>query len=405
MPRFTYCARDDHGSSVRGVLDASSELECIAELASRDLSPIKIEARDRGARRERRRSTSVPSGQIMLFTRQLAAVHRAGIPLVEGLRLVEGNLENPELRRIIERVACDVEDGASLADAFSQHPAVFKPFYVSAVHAGQAAGNLQRVLEDLEEFLSEQIALRKDLAQALRYPAIVVASIVLAIVATFGFVIPKLAPMFERFDGRLPLPTKALLALESVVSSHTLVLLAGLSLTSIAFGMFARTPRGKRQLDAWKLRLPIVGTMIRYHFVARFAGLLAMLSHGGGALVRSLEITAEAMSNRTVQDATRDMRESILGGASISDAMAQHPVFPEMMVHLVRVGETSGRLEDFLVFLSDHYREECRYQTKHLVQWVEPALTLVLGIVVLFLAFAIFLPYWNMIQAFRGGGG
>lgn len=339
----------------------------------------------------------------MLFTRQLAAVYRAGIPLVDGLRLVEGNIEDPQLRRVIERVARAVEDGASLADAFSQHPTVFKAFYVNAVHAGQAAGNLQRILEDLEEFLSEQIALRKDLMHALRYPAIVVASIVLAIVATFGFVIPKLAPMFARFDGRLPLPTKVLLGLETLVSSHALVLLAGTAAASAAFVMYARTPGGKSRVDAWKLRLPIVGTMVRYHCVARFAGLLAMLSQGGGALVRSLEITSEAMGNRSVERATREMRDSIIGGASISDAMAMHTVFPEMMVHLVRVGETSGRLEDFLVFLSDHYREETRYQTKHLVQWIEPALTLVLGIVVLFLAFAIFLPYWNMIQAFRGG--
>ena len=406
MPEFAYKARDTSGSSIGGTLQAPSQIDCLEMLQRKGLSPTRVTEVDETKAKKsagEARDVSLKTADLVMFTRQLGAVYNAGIPLVEGLKLVENNLENPELRAIIGAIWRDVEGGESLADAMRQFPRAFRPFFVSAIQAGQASGGLQQVLQQLQELLEEQHALRKEIMKSLRYPATVVIAIGIAMVVIFAFVVPSLSGLFDRLGDNLPGPTRGLLFVQGLFQQNVLELVVVLVLGSIGGTYWWRSGSGQAAWDAVRFKVPGFGKLFWYHAMSRFASTLAMLNSGGGALIRNLEITAEAMNSKALEAEVMGVRNDILEGSSLSESMAQREMFPEMMVHLLRVGETSGRLDDFLEFLGDHYDEECRYQSRNIVHWVEPILTVGLGGAILYLAFAIFLPYWNMIQAFKGG--
>jgi len=411
MPQYRYKARSHDGVAVAGTMDAASEAECVGKLASRGLFATVVRTKECGqaAPKGRARRAGSPGAvrttDLIVFTRQLGAVYKAGIPLVEGLRLVEQNLQNAELRRATGLIRHDVQEGESLGDAFARHSKIFENLYVTAICAGQASGNLQRVFEDLESFLTERQALRKELVKSVRYPLTVLATMVLGLGVIFGFVVPRLMPLLRKFDEGLPVPTRILLVLHDTTRDHGAWILSLLAVAVVGSTLFFRSPAGRRAWERVRLRLPGVGPLIRFHLLSRFCATLAMLNAGGGTLVRNLEATARSLNSRRFASDVLSVRDEVIEGTSLSDALGARPMFPDMLIHLVRIGETSGRLDDFLEFLGEHYEEECRHQSRALIHWVEPTLTAVLGGAILFLALAIFLPYWNMLDAFRGSSG
>jgi len=450
---YSYRARDPRGTLVAGSLEATSDAACLEVLARRELVPVRIaasestsararcrDARDvgdvgdvrdfrdvgdlrdigdvdvhrrskTGRRRGGRERAGRPSAgavrdrDLVFLTKQLAGVQDAGLPLVEGLRLVESSFEGTALGPVVGSVARDVEGGTELAEAFAAHPAAFPPVFLDAIRAGQESGSLATVLTELQEHLEERVSIRRELVGALRYPATVLATLVLGVGVVFAVVLPRLAPLHARLGDDLPSATRGLLAARSLVVEHGAGAGIALGLAAVGAMAAARTARGRALLDRERFRIPGVGRIARDAALSRFAAAMATLGASGGSMVRNLDVAAGAMASRFAEDQVRAARERIVDGSSLSDALGRQPFFPPSFVRIVRVGERSGRLDDWLRFLARHHRDESRHRARDAVAAVEPFLTLVAGALILYLALAVFLPYWNMIRAFRGEGG
>lgn len=406
---FTYKARDEKGSMVTGTMDADSQRAVSSHLDSMGLFPISV-AEKKGmtllsiesflARLER-----VKSDDIIFFTRQLRTVIKAGVPLISGLRALEEQTNNRKLKRTIKRVWQDLDRGKSFSDALSAHEDVFSDLYVSMVKAGEVGGVLDEVLEKLAQLLEFQMKTREMLKSALRYPTMVVGAIVIAFFVLVSFVIPKFALLFKGSTMALPLPTRILLWINEMVQAYGIYILGAVVGLSIAIFIYMRTEQGRLAKDQLTLKLPFMGKIILKICMSRFAYVQENLIRAGVPIVTALEIVSRTVGNLVIARKVTEISQKIEKGKGISKPMKDSGIFPPLVLHLISTGEDTGSLDEMLREVSIHYDSEVSYSLARLSSWIEPILILVLGSMILFIALAVFLPWWGMMDALKRGGG
>ncbi|MBP1733412.1 MAG: type secretion system protein [Deltaproteobacteria bacterium] len=409
MRTFTYKARDEKGSMVTGTMDADSQRAVSSHLDSMGLFPISV-AEKKGmtllsiesflARLER-----VKSDDIIFFTRQLRTVIKAGVPLISGLRALEEQTNNRKLKRTIKRVWQDLDRGKSFSDALSAHEDVFSDLYVSMVKAGEVGGVLDEVLEKLAQLLEFQMKTREMLKSALRYPTMVVGAIVIAFFVLVSFVIPKFALLFKGSTMALPLPTRILLWINEMVQAYGIYILGAVVGLSIAIFIYMRTEQGRLAKDQLTLKLPFMGKIILKICMSRFAYVQENLIRAGVPIVTALEIVSRTVGNLVIARKVTEISQKIEKGKGISKPMKDSGIFPPLVLHLISTGEDTGSLDEMLREVSIHYDSEVSYSLARLSSWIEPILILVLGSMILFIALAVFLPWWGMMDALKRGGG
>jgi type II secretory pathway component PulF len=407
MATFAYRARDERGLLVTGSMDAATRRDVFVQLDNMGLFPVSATelkkttfAIDEFLLRFQR----VKHDDLIFFTRQLQTVIRSGIPMVSGLRALEEQTNNERLKAAIKTVAQDIDHGQNFADALSKHKGIFSELYVSMVRAGETGGSLEEVLEKLSGVLEFQMKTKDMLKSAMRYPMFVVSTLAIAFVVLVNVVVPKFAPIFKSAKVALPLPTQILLIINDIFQKYTTVAVVTAFLLAISFFFYKRTSGGAYTIDRLKLKVPLIGQIVVKICMSRFAFTLENLVRAGIPIIKTLDIVSRAVGNEYIAKKVQEIAVSIEKGKGISKPLRDAKIFPPLVIHLVATGEETGSLEEMLREVSIHYDREVTYSVSRLSAWIEPILTVGLAGMVLFLALAIFMPWWDMMRAMRGGG-
>src|SRR6266404_9008616 len=398
MPMFEYTARSQTGQIQKGQMDVASKDDVSAYLRKNRLilvsvreAPKQIKFSLGGAR--------VKTRDIVIFTRQFATMINAGLPLVQSLNILAAQTENKTLAEVTRAVVYDVESGNTLADAFSKHPKAFSALYVNMVAAGEAGGILDTILLRLATFLEKNDALVRKVKGAMIYPAVIMSVAAIAVVVLLIFVIPVFAGMFASAGQALPLPTRIVIGASGFLRSYWWILGA----TIIGGGYFLKkyyaSSNGKLVIDRAMLHFPVLGDVLRKSAVSRFTRTLGTLISSGVSILEGLEITAKTAGNRVVQDAIMQSRSSIAGGDTIASPLQKSKVFPPMVISMIAVGEQTGGLDEMLSKIADFYDEEVDVAVSALLSVMEPAMIVILGVIVGGMVIAMYLPIYDMMSA------
>ncbi|MCS7280758.1 MAG: type II secretion system F family protein [Desulfobacterota bacterium] len=407
MPRFFYRARDEKGSLIVGSMEADTKVLVYSQLDSMGLIPVSVveERSFLDLKEVLVRFQKVKDDDLIFFTRQLQTVIRSGIPLISGLRGLEEQTANLKLKRAIRQISQDIDRGMSLSDAISKHKDIFSELYISMVRAGEVGGVLDDVLERLAGILEFQMKTKEMLKSAMRYPLMVSLGIAVAFFVLVTFVIPRFAALFQGFKMELPLPTRMMLLINSLVQTYGPLIFPLLVLLGIVLYFYSRTPTGRLLFDRLKLKIPIIGPILLKICMSRFAYMFENMIRAGVPIMRTFEVVSKTVGNEFIAQKITEISTKIEKGRGISKPLKESGIFPTLVVHLVQTGEETGALEEMLKEVSTHYDREVTYSISRLSAWIEPIMTATLSIMILFLALAVLMPWWNMIQAVRMTGG
>ncbi len=411
MSRFVWRGRDPRGELAQGILEADHADAVAEQLIAIGVTPVFIEARQDASVGgtapaslwQALRTASVNGEDLLVFSRQMYTLQKAGVPILRALAGLQASTPKPALVSLIADLRHSLDQGRELAAAMARHPAVFDGFYVAMVRVGEMTGRLTEIFERLAEHIEFELDVRARVKQALRYPTMVAVAIGLALVVVNLFVIPTFANVFASFKAELPLLTKLLLCFSAwMVAWWPLLAAAGIG---GLWGLKAwlATPEGRYRRDRAKLKLPIAGPIVLKATLARFARSFAMASKSGVPIARAMTVVAQTVDNAWVGARIERMRDGIERGESLSRCAAASGVFTPVVLQMIAVGEETGELDTLLVEVAQMYERETDYAIKGLSSSIEPLLLAVIGVFVLLLALGIFMPLWNLGQAVRGG--
>ncbi len=394
MPHFSYVAKLADGRRVSGALEAASSESVLEALRQQGLVVVDIKK----AKGPSLRSGRVRLDDLAIFSRQMATLVDAGIPIVGGLEAVAEQLENKTLRDAVVRIRQAVEGGTNLTAAIAKQSHIFSPLFVSMVKAGEASGHLAEVLSRLATYLEKSAALQRKIRSACVYPAIVVLMALIITSVLILKVIPAFKEIFRTLGAALPLPTQILLAVSDFARNSFFPILLCLAAGGFLFRKFIQTPKGRLWFDRTLLRLGIIGPIVRKVAIAKFSRTLSTLIKSGVQILAALEIVADTAGNRVVAEAILQVRTSIREGENIAGPLAASGVFPPMVVRMIAVGEQTGRLDDMLTKVADFYEEQVDAAVSGLTSAIEPVIIAVLGVIVGSIVLSIFLPIFKITQ-------
>jgi type II secretory pathway component PulF len=399
MALYVYQAFSREGKKVKGQLDAPSQGSARELLQRKGLLPISILPAAQAAKKEsffqRLFSGSVPLKEKILFTKQLAVLLKAGIPLLPALELLQDQFEG-KLHRILVTLKDGLKEGQSLADGMQQYPHVFENIYVQLVRAGEASGQLDVILVRLTQFLERRDEINKKISSAIRSPMIQMVVIGIVVIGLMVGVVPKLASTFASQGAALPLPTQILMTLSNFLIDHTMLLILMFIGIGLAFSYWKSTPSGAFIVDKLKLRLPIIKLFTRTGAIVQFCSTLGMLLEGGVNLSQALDIVCSIVDNRVLKNALEEAREKIIKEGKIAEYLKQTGIFPPMATYLIRTGEESGTLDSMLLNVGKTYEDELSELADTLTTLLNPIITIVMALVVGFIVIAIALPIMKM---------
>jgi len=334
----------------------------------------------------------VSSKVLSQFTSQLSTLVNAGLPLVRCLRILEGQLAAGPFKDVVLAVADDVEGGATLSEALAKYPQVFDRLYVNMVRAGEAGGVLGTILERLAEFSRKRETIRAQIKSALTYPALVLCFAGAILLFVMLFVVPKFESIFASFNTEMPAPTRILLGLSRVLLNYWYLLIAVPFVLVIIWRLLLRSESFAWRVDAWKLRMPVSGDLVRKTIVARFSRTLGTLLQSGVPILESLAIVKASIPNRVLEDAVADVHDSIREGETIARPLGESGVFDDLVVNMIDVGEETGQLDAMLLRVADNFEVEVDTAVTTLFKVIEPAILLIMAVLVGFIVVSLFLP-------------
>jgi type IV pilus assembly protein PilC len=399
MPLYEYTARNtSNGQIQKGQLDVASKDEVSAYLRKNRLLLVNV----REAPKQIKLSLGsgrVKTRDVVIFTRQFATMINAGLPLVQSLNILAQQTENKTLREVTKAVVYDVESGNTLADAFSKHPKAFSALYVNMVAAGEAGGILDTILLRLSTFLEKNDALVRKVKGAMVYPGVIITVALGAIAILLIFVIPTFQNMFASANLELPLPTRVVIGMSNFLIGYWWAMLAAIGAVIFAFRQYYASSGGRKHIDGLILKAPVLGDVVRKSAVSRFTRTLGTLVSSGVSILEGLEITAKTAGNAVIHDAVMESRQSIAGGETIAAPLEKSQVFPPMVISMIAVGEQTGGLDEMLSKIADFYDEEVDVAVSALLSLMEPAMIVVLGVIVGGMVIAMYLPIFDMMNA------
>lgn len=394
MPVYEWIGKTPTGETVRGELEAPDERIVKVRLSRQKITPIKIKPKGKGLLSLKKRKVSAK--EVVIFTRQLSAMLEAGLSLVQALDSLANQQKNPYFKEVIFKIKQMVEEGTPFAEALKHYPKIFDRFYYYMVSAGEASGNLDLSLKRLAGYIEKALALKSKVKKAMIYPSIilVVTAIVLSIIMIF--VVPTFEQMFSEMGHSLPLPTQVVVELSRLTKKYFPFFLGGIVGALILIKKYYQTDKGRAQIDALLLRLPLFGELFRKVAVARFSRTLGTLISSGVSLIEALNIAAKTAGNVVVEQAINQVRQSVQEGQSIAEPLSKTGIFPYMVIQMVSVGEATGGLEGMLEKVADFFEEEVDNVVDSLAQMIEPIMIVFLGGVIGGIIVSLYLPIFQM---------
>jgi general secretion pathway protein F len=410
MPQFHYQAATPQGKLIEGVMEAGEERMVASRLQDQGYVPLRITvpgqipAKTGTARRQLSLSAlpalprrgRVKQRDLQILTRELATLISAGLPLDRALSVVSNLADKAELKQAVGQILRSVQQGKSLTEALAEFPKIFPPLYVNMVKAGEVGGFLDTALQRLAEYLERAQEVQDEIKSALAYPVILVLVGGLSIVFMFTFVLPKFTALFKDMGEALPTSTSMLLAISNGLRSYWWVLVLVAVGSWLGFRQYVATPQGRFTWDRWRLRVAVFGDLVRKREVAHFARTLGTLVKSGVPLLQALEVVEEVAGNQVIRQALKEVRVGVREGQGIGGPLSRSGVFPTLALQMVSVGEETGRLDDMLMRVSEYYEKETHNQLRQLVSLLEPALIVVMGLIIGFIVVAMLLGIFSM---------
>ncbi|HHE55097.1 MAG TPA: type II secretion system F family protein [Caldithrix abyssi] len=397
MPNFKYKAYNADGKLVESTILASTEDDVVRQLDELNMIPVSIEKVESKTGKKKIK-ISVKDDAVLMFTKQLATMLRAGIPMLLALQTVRDQTKDENFKQVIDTIRKDIEQGSKFSDALSQFPKIFSGIYINAIRVGEISGTLEDALQYMHQYMEKDIKMRSDVKKAFRYPMFVVIGLIGAFFVFVTTVIPNFIPIFEGTGHALPLPTRILLGIYSLLTQYgVFTFLFLVAVTGVAIYYFKK-PKGRYWLDENLLKLPVLGTFLQKVIIARFSRLFYTMNRTGVNITETLEIIQKSIGNMFYAKVIEKLYDSILKGESLAEGMRKTGQFPELLIDMVLIGEKSGSLDDMLLSVSNFYEEEVSEMVENMSSLIEPIITVVLGGMVLLLALALFLPMWEMMN-------
>jgi MSHA biogenesis protein MshG len=403
MPAFAYRGRDARGGLVTGKLEGADSGAVADQLLSIGVTPVEItpagalEAGIEGPAWWRRLTAPpITDVDVMLFSRQMHALLKAGVPIMRALGGLQQSSANRTLAEVIGDLRTSLDAGRELSAAMRSHPRIFSPFFVSVMRIGETTGGLDEAFMRMFEYMEFDKEIRDRIKAAVRYPLIVLVVIAVAIAVVNFFVIPAFAKIFEAQKVPLPLLTQLLVGTSNFFLAYWPALLIGLVAAFFGAQVYVGTQQGRYWWDRHKLRLPVVGTIIQRATLARFARGMALAIRAGVPIVQAMSVVAEVVANSYMALRIRHMRDGVERGESVLRTASASAIFTPVVLEMIAVGEETGELDDLMGEVADMYEREVDYEIKNLAANIEPILTIALGVMVLILALGVLLPIWNL---------
>jgi type IV pilus assembly protein PilC len=401
---YTYQVRDRQGRMIGGTLEADSQGAVATRLRQMGYAPISIEAaRNAGLKME----LKLPGGgrakpkDLAVFSRQFATMINCGLSLLRALTILAEQTENKRLAQTVGEVRSEVEKGTALSTALAQHPKVFNRLYVAMIRSGEIGGFLDQVLLRVAETLEREVALRGKIKSAMTYPVVVFAMVLMIVTAMLVFIVPMFKSLYASLGGTLPLPTRILIGVSTVVKQGFPFVIVGIVLVTFGFRRWLATPSGRYRMDAFKLRAPVFGTLFHKTALSRFSRTLATLLRSGVPILQALEIVSDTVNNGVMSKAVRDVQDAVREGESLAVPLAKHSVFPAMVVQMLAVGEETGALDTMLSKVADFYDQEVEATVQALTSLIEPIMIAIMGGAVGSMVIALYMPMFNIINLIK----
>jgi type IV pilus assembly protein PilC len=397
MSTYVFKAIDLAGGKARGEVEAESKQAVSDQLKQRGLIVLDIADKHSSKNIELSFMKSVKPTELAIFARQLSTMISSGMSILRALYVLEEQTESKYLKETIVAVRKDVEAGLSLSDSMARHPKVFNPLFVAMTQAGETGGVLEDSLQRVADQLQKDAALRRQVKSAMIYPALVATFAIGVMMALVAFLVPVFEGVFKEFGGELPKLTQVSVLMSKIVTHYWWAMFGGTGIVVVTFVKWKKTPRGRRQWDHFRLHVPMkIGTIVQEVSVARWSRTLASLTHAGVPLLQALEITGRTGGNIAVQEAMDGVIASVKRGGTIAAPLAQAPIFPAMVTHMVGVGEETGALDEMLDRIAEFYEEQVEAAVKSLMSILEPILIIVIGAMVGFIVISMYLPLFEV---------
>jgi type II secretory pathway component PulF len=399
MAQFAYKALNHEGQVTTGVVEAPSREQVAKKLLNMQLTPLSIDKSSRIVKKmSMSRNVKIKTHALIIFTRQMRLLLKAGVPLLECLKSLGAQVTNENWKKVLDSIGKDVEFGISFSQSLKKYPKIFSDLYVNSVQVGEISGTLEGILQNLEKSLEEEMKLMDNIKKATRMPMIVFVAIIIAVIVFITYVIPKFTPIFEMSGQDLPIPTRIIMGISDAFTSYWYLILGIAGGAFFSLTAFYKTKKGKYIIQNFLINMPIYGELLQKISVQRFSTTLALLSRSGIPLVEAIDTARRNETNSVYERAIAQMRELVEKGQTIANAMKRFKLFPPIMINMVFIGEKSGALDEMLENVADFNSYEIERTVQNLTSLIEPVVTVFLGIMVLILALSIFLPMWNMLS-------
>ncbi len=404
MPIFEYKVRDRGGKVITGTTEALSQRDVATALRQKGYFVTEIKAPKTGLQSDLKLPKwldfgSIPNVRdITIFSRQFATVINAGLPVVQSLAILQRQAPKQGLKDALKQVREDVETGQQLSNALARHPRLFNKLYIYLVRAGEVSGNLDGILDRIAAYMEKQAALRGKIKTALTYPTVV---LVIALAVTWFLltgIVPQFAQILDQLGGDMPVITKALIAVSDFLRYQWYILFGLIIAIVVGLVLFYRTKNGRRVIDGFTLRMPIVGTLVQKTAIASFSNTFGLLLRSGVNIIESIDITKGTAGNAIVEGILDETKENVQRGDQISTTLIKYPgVFPPMVSSMISIGEETGAVDHMLQKVADFYEREVDEAVDSLTAALEPMLIVFLGVIVGFIVAGMFLPMFSII--------
>jgi len=399
MPIFKWEGKTLRGQIKKGEFEAPDEAAVRIYLRQQSIIPTKIVSKGKEIKFELPFGQKVKQRSIAIFTRQLATMIDAGLPLVQSLEILSVQQENKRFKTIIREIREDVEGGSTFAGALKKHPSTFNDLYTNLVVAGEEGGILDNILTRLANYIEKAEALKKKVKSALVYPSTIVGVAVIVVLILMIFVIPVFESMFKSAGQALPLPTLIVITMSSLIKKYIIIILPAFILLIYLLRRYHKTESGRTVIDRLILKIPVFGPLFQKISVARFSRTLGTLVSSGVPILDGLTIVSKTSGNKTIETAILNARASIREGETIAEPLGRSGWFPPMVIQMISVGESTGALDSMLSKIADFYEEEVDVAVANLTSLLEPFLMVFLGVVIGGVVISMYLPIFSMASA------
>ena len=388
MARYSFKAIDQYGKSVSGVLAAPTVGAAHLMVVARGLQPVSVEEKTSVLQYEVTKK-KVPREEVMHFSRQLGVFVKAGIPIIDSLEIIEGESTNKLFKKVLADMIESLAAGDTFALAAEAHPEAFPPYYVGMLSSAELSGNLDVVLSQLSDYMERDADARSKVTAAMIYPSIVLGMSLVTVVVLGVFVMPRFKTFFQSLHASLPLPTRMLISATNFVEANWYIIFGVIFAIVLAIAVTFRSKKGRARIDSFVLQIPVIGDLIEHVLVERICRVLASMLQAGVALPEAMTVTSESVSNAVYKRGLDTIRDEMLEGRGLAEPVASSQLFPSAARQMMRVGEETGTLDEQLTVAAQYYARELDARIKKFTSLFEPAIIIVMGVIVGFVAVAL----------------